>query len=86
MLALARAAGLGGMAGGQALDLEAETTSPDEHGIITLQAMKTGALIRFSCEAGAIVRPGISHAARSASRIMAMRSGWRFSLPTISST
>ena len=55
VLALARAAGLGGMAGGQALDLEAETTSPDEHGIITLQAMKTGALIRFSCEAGAIV-------------------------------
>src|SRR5262245_595735 len=51
---LARAAGLGGMAGGQALDLAAETTTPDERGIITLQAMKTGALIRFACEAGAI--------------------------------
>ena len=51
---LARAAGIGGMTGGQALDLAAETTRPDEAGIITLQAMKTGALIRFGCEAGAI--------------------------------
>ncbi len=55
VLALARAAGMGGMAGGQALDLAAERGKPDEAGIITLQAMKTGALIRFSCEAGAIV-------------------------------
>lgn len=53
--ALARASGIGGMAGGQALDLEAETNKPDEAGIITLQAMKTGALIRFACEAGAII-------------------------------
>ena len=55
VLALARAAGIGGMAGGQALDLEAGRVRPDETGIITLQAMKTGALIRFACEAGAIV-------------------------------
>jgi farnesyl diphosphate synthase len=55
VLSLARAAGLGGMAGGQALDLDAERSQPDEAGIITLQAMKTGALIRFACEAGAIV-------------------------------
>lgn len=54
-LALARAAGLGGMAGGQALDLAAEKNAPGEPGIVTLQAMKTGALIRFACEAGAIV-------------------------------
>lgn len=52
---LARAAGVGGMAGGQALDLQAETIKPDEAGIITLQAMKTGALIRFACEAGAVI-------------------------------
>ena len=50
---LARAAGMGGMAGGQALDLAAERGKPDEEGIIRLQAMKTGALIRFACEAGA---------------------------------
>jgi len=55
VLALARAAGAGGMVGGQKLDLEAEHTPPDEAGIIRLQAMKTGALIRFACEAGAIV-------------------------------
>jgi farnesyl diphosphate synthase len=55
VLALARAAGAGGMAGGQALDLAAEKSLPDEAGIMTLQAMKTGALLRFACEAGAIV-------------------------------
>nr|WP_027053932.1 farnesyl diphosphate synthase [Mesorhizobium erdmanii] len=55
VLALARAAGAGGMVGGQKLDLEAEQTPPDEAGIIRLQAMKTGALIRFACEAGAII-------------------------------
>ena len=55
VLALSRAAGIGGMAGGQALDLAAETTAPDEDGVVTLQAMKTGALLRFACEAGAII-------------------------------
>lgn len=56
LLGLARASGLGGMAGGQALDLGAETRdSPlDVPDVEQLQAMKTGALLRFSCEAGAI--------------------------------
>jgi farnesyl diphosphate synthase len=53
--ALARGAGFGGMAGGQALDLAAEREKPDEAGIVQLQAMKTGALIRFACQAGAII-------------------------------
>ena len=53
-LALARAAGIGGMVGGQALDLEAETRELDESEITRLQRMKTGALIRFACEAGAL--------------------------------
>lgn len=53
--ALARAAGVGGMAGGQALDLAAEKVKPDEAEIVQLQAMKTGALIRFACQAGAII-------------------------------
>jgi farnesyl diphosphate synthase len=52
---LAVASGIGGMAGGQALDLAAERDKPDETGIVTLQAMKTGALIRYACEAGAIL-------------------------------
>ncbi len=55
VLALSRAAGIGGMAGGQALDLAAEKQAPDEAGIVTLQAMKTGALLRFACETGAII-------------------------------
>ncbi|MEO3389094.1 polyprenyl synthetase family protein [Mesorhizobium sp. CAU 1741] len=55
VLRLARASGIGGMAGGQALDLAAARARPDEAGIVTLQAMKTGALIRFACEAGAMI-------------------------------
>lgn len=55
VLQLARAAGHGGMAGGQMLDLEAERKTPDEQGIMMLQSMKTGALLRFACEAGAIL-------------------------------
>lgn len=55
VLELSRAAGIGGMAGGQMLDLAADKDQPDEAGIITLQAMKTGALLRFACEAGAII-------------------------------
>lgn len=52
---LARAAGIGGMVGGQMLDLAAAANPPDERGVITLQAMKTGALLRYACEAGAVV-------------------------------
>ena len=52
---LARASGLGGMIGGQMLDLAAEIAAPDEAEIRTLQRMKTGALIRFACVAGAIL-------------------------------
>jgi farnesyl diphosphate synthase len=54
---LARAAGVGGMAGGQMLDLEAETaTKPlNKAAIERLQAMKTGALLTYSVEAGAII-------------------------------
>lgn len=52
---LARAAGLGGMVGGQVLDLEAEKVELSEEEILRLQAMKTGALIRYACRAGAIL-------------------------------
>jgi farnesyl diphosphate synthase len=70
VLALARASGLGGMAGGQMLDLAAEgrfeAPPPfDEGQVGTLQAMKTGALLRFACLAGAILGEanGAQHAA-----------------------
>ena len=57
---LARASGIGGMLGGQMLDLAAEGRFEPKRGlreneIATLQAMKTGALIRFACRAGAIL-------------------------------
>jgi farnesyl diphosphate synthase len=66
-LGLARASGIGGMAGGQMLDIEAETaaTPLDDEGVRRLQAMKTGALLRFSVEAGAIVA-GASASRRAA--------------------
>lgn len=60
--ALALAAGLGGMVGGQVLDLAAEGRFADgvperlgQREIETLEAMKTGALLRFSCVSGAIL-------------------------------
>jgi farnesyl diphosphate synthase len=53
--ALANAAGPAGMVGGQMIDLIAETTPLDIGAITRLQRMKTGALIAFSCEAGAIL-------------------------------
>ncbi|MCE2510290.1 MAG: polyprenyl synthetase family protein [Alphaproteobacteria bacterium] len=53
--ALAQAVGAGGMVGGQMLDLLAENIPMDIGAITRLQRMKTGALIAFSCESGAIL-------------------------------
>ena len=55
VLELGRAAGPAGMAGGQMMDIEAEKTSFDLPTVTRLQAMKTGALIACSVEAGAIL-------------------------------
>lgn len=52
---LACAAGCHGMAGGQMMDLLAENRELDITAISRLQQMKTGALITFSCEAGAML-------------------------------
>lgn len=52
---LAAAAGAEGMVGGQMLDLAAATTKPGDGDIRRMQAMKTGALFRYACEAGAIL-------------------------------
>jgi farnesyl diphosphate synthase len=52
---LARAAGPSGMAGGQMMDLVAEETSLDLAAVTRLQQLKTGALISFCLEAGAIM-------------------------------
>jgi farnesyl diphosphate synthase len=53
--ALAAAAGAAGMVGGQMIDLIAERHALDIGAITRLQRMKTGALIAFACEAGAIL-------------------------------
>jgi farnesyl diphosphate synthase len=61
--ALARAAGIGGMAGGQMLDLEAEGRFAadgrplvhSETEVLRLQAMKTGAILAAAIDMGAIV-------------------------------
>jgi farnesyl diphosphate synthase len=57
VLRLAQAAGHAGMVGGQAIDLAAEQAEAPLTGaqVKRLQALKTGALIEFAAEAGAIV-------------------------------
>jgi len=56
---VARAAGAAGMVGGQCLDLAAEKLGepprPSLAHVERLQAMKTGALMRCACEAGAVL-------------------------------
>ncbi|WP_417449688.1 polyprenyl synthetase family protein [Kordiimonas sp.] len=59
---LARASGHHGMVGGQIIDLTADRYDMDENFIHRLQQMKTGALISFSAEAGAIM----GHASKAA--------------------
>lgn len=52
---LAHASGAGGMVGGQMIDLRAAELDIDVAAITRLQQMKTGRLIGFSCEAGAVL-------------------------------
>jgi farnesyl diphosphate synthase len=55
VMALARAAGMQGMVGGQMIDLQSPQLDLDSGGLTRLQKMKTGALIGFALEAGAIL-------------------------------
>ena len=52
---LATAGGWRGMALGQALDLSAAHRSFSPEETVAMQALKTGALFRFACEAGAVL-------------------------------
>ncbi|MGG7565710.1 polyprenyl synthetase family protein [Rhodovulum sp. DZ06] len=85
-LGLARASGAQGMVLGQALDIAAETaeTPLDLASIERLQALKTGALIAFSAEAGAILaEPGGAEDAapgRAALRRFASHMGLAFQI------
>jgi len=69
--ALAVAAGARGMAGGQMIDLLVGDELPDVATIARMQRLKTGALIGFACESGAILgqagderRQALQHYAR----------------------
>lgn len=55
VVSLAKASGAEGMVGGQMIDLQAENRELDQNGITRLQQLKTGRLIAWSCEAGAIL-------------------------------
>ncbi len=76
---LAQAAGASGMVGGQMIDLIAENRTLDIGSITRLQRLKTGALIAFSCEAGAILGKG-SPEVRSALRGYAHDLGLAFQI------
>jgi farnesyl diphosphate synthase len=54
-LALARASGAHGMVGGQVIDMQGEGKSLALDAVRRLHALKTGALIRYAAEAGAIL-------------------------------
>ena len=59
--ALGMAAGARGMVGGQMIDMVAEGQTLDGRAVSRLQALKTGRLIQFSAEAGAILGRAPSH-------------------------
>ncbi|MEL6267149.1 MAG: polyprenyl synthetase family protein, partial [Pseudomonadota bacterium] len=66
-LRLARASGVAGMVGGQALDIAAEEghAVQDAAAVKRLQAMKTGALLEVSAELGAVLSDADAAAVRS---------------------
>ena len=76
---LAKAAGPSGMAGGQMMDLAAEKTSFDLPTVTRLQHMKTGALICWCVEAGAILGR-VPHDARGGLRAYARDIGLAFQI------
>ncbi len=61
VVALAHAAGARGMAGGQMIDMLAEGRELDGPAVTRLQALKTGRLIQYSAEAGAILGRASTH-------------------------
>ena len=79
VLELARSAGTDGMVGGQMLDLMAERHSLEEEEVTRLQRLKTGSLIAFCCEAGALLAKA-SDGARVALRAYAHDLGLAFQI------
>ncbi len=79
MLELARASGPDGMAGGQMMDLEADGQTFDLQTVTRLQQLKTGALIGFCLEAGAIMGR-LPHEGRASLRGFARDVGLAFQI------
>ena len=77
--ALAKAAGAHGMVGGQMIDLQAENETFDIGQITRLQRLKTGELIAYACEGGAILGQA-SNNAREALRGYAHDLGLAFQI------
>ena len=77
--ALAKAAGAHGMVGGQMIDLQAENETFDIGQITRLQRLKTGELIAYACEGGAILGQA-SNNARDALRGYAHDLGLAFQI------
>jgi len=76
---LAQAAGVAGMCGGQMIDLEAEGRALSMDQVLELQRLKTGALLGFACEAGAILGQAPA-AARAVLRAYAADLGLAFQI------
>lgn len=83
---LARAAGVGGMVGGQMLDLAAEgrfagetAVAMDIDATLRMQSMKTGALLRFACVAGGVLG-GATRDERAALEAYGARIGQAFQI------
>ena len=79
MRALAEAAGPRGMVGGQMIDLLVEHKPADIGTITRMQQLKTGALIAFACEAGAVLGRA-PNTARQALRAYARDLGLAFQI------
>lgn len=79
VLELARAAGPDGMAGGQMMDIEAEDATFDLQTVTRLQQLKTGALINFCLQAGAIMGR-LPHEGRAPLRAYARDVGLAFQI------
>ena len=77
---LADSIGTGGMAGGQAIDLEAAGRPLDAAGIEQMHRRKTGALIRASVELGALAATGVGEPALDALRAYGDEIGLAFQI------
>ncbi len=77
---LASLAGIGGMVGGQVLDLQAEKTAPDYDKIKTIDSLKTGALIKAAVLLGCFAANVTDEAKLSAAQKYAECIGFAFQI------